>query len=179
MARASIELAQAIKHRDTPSRRDAGIAADSLIQLANILRRLDEPERIVHSVSIRRHVHRVSDWWSWDNETRKTEAPFMTVIRQSDESPTMEMLLEQRTAILSAVAKHGASNLRVYGSVARGKARPGSDIDVLVDMEDGRSLLDLAGLHLELEELLGHPVEIGTDVKPRLRSRVHAEAITL
>ncbi len=51
--------------------------------------------------------------------------------------------------------------------------------DLLVDMEDGTSLLDLAALHLELEDLLGFPVEIGTDVRPRLRERVHAEAITL
>lgn len=54
-----------------------------------------------------------------------------------------------------------------------------SDIDVLVDVERGRSLLDLAALHLELEDLLGFPVEIGTDVKPRLRERVRAEAVAL
>jgi predicted nucleotidyltransferase len=46
-------------------------------------------------------------------------------------------------------------------------------------MEEGRSLLDLAALHLELEEILGYPVEIGTDVKPRLRERVRAEAVAL
>lgn len=103
----------------------------------------------------------------------------MTTTRQAEQPPTLAMLIERRTEILSAAARHGASNLRVYGSVARGEARPGSDIDVLVDMEDGRSLLDLAGLHLELEDLLGFRVEIGTDVKPRLRNRVHAEAITL
>jgi hypothetical protein len=67
----------------------------------------------------------------------------------------------------------------VYGSVARGEAGPDSDIDILVDMDDGRSLLDLAGLHLDLEDLLGFPVEIGTDVTPRLRDRVRAEAISL
>lgn len=89
------------------------------------------------------------------------------------------MLRERREEILAAVAKHGASNLRVYGSVARGEARPVSDIDVLVDVEEGRSLLDLAALHLELEDLLGFPVEIGTDVKPRLRERVQAEAVVL
>jgi hypothetical protein len=89
------------------------------------------------------------------------------------------MLRELRSEILSAVARHGASNLRIYGSVVRGEAGPGSDIDLLVDMEAGRSLLDLAALHLELEDLLGFPVEIGTDVKPRLRERVHSEAIGL
>lgn len=103
----------------------------------------------------------------------------MTTTQHSDERPTMDLLIERRGEILAAAVRHGASNLRVYGSVARGEARPGSDVDVLVDMEDGCSLLDLAGLHLELEELLGFPVEIGTDVKPRLRERVHAEAIAL
>ena len=63
--------------------------------------------------------------------------------------------------------------------MARDEAGPDSDIDLLVDMEDGRSLMDLAGLHLDLEDLLGFQVEIGTDVKPRLRDRVHAEAIAL
>lgn len=91
----------------------------------------------------------------------------------------MRMLRERREEILAAVARHGASNFRVYGSVARGEARPVSDIDVLVDVEEGRSLLDLAALHLELEDLLGFPVEIGTDVKPRLRVRVRAEAVVL
>lgn len=80
---------------------------------------------------------------------------------------------------MRAAQRHGASNIRVYGSVARGEASPMSDVDVLVEMEEGRSLLDLAALHLELEEIVGYPVEIGTDVKPRLRERIHAEAVAL
>jgi hypothetical protein len=111
--------------------------------------------------------------------TLKAQDSPMTTTQHSDERPSMKMLLDRRGEILSAAARHGASNIRVYGSVARGEARPGSDVDVLVDMEVGRSLLDLAGLHLDLEEILGCPVEIGTDVKPRLRNRVHAEAIPL
>ena len=103
----------------------------------------------------------------------------MTTARRISEAPTLELLRNVRTEILAAVARHGASNVRVYGSVARGDARPDSDIDLLVDMDHGRSLLDLASLHLELEDLLGFSVEIGTDVKPRLRERVHAEAIAL
>jgi predicted nucleotidyltransferase len=103
----------------------------------------------------------------------------MTSTTRSDKAPTLQMLRERRKDILAAVARHGASNLRIYGSVARGEARPASDIDVLVDVEEGRSLLDLAALHLELEDLLGFPVEIGTDVKPRLRERVRAEAVVL
>jgi uncharacterized protein len=103
----------------------------------------------------------------------------MKADRSRDTAPTLGMLRERREEILAAAARHGASNVRVYGSVARSEARPGSDIDVLVDVEEGRSLLDLAALHLELEDLLGFPVEIGTDVKPRLRERVRAEAVTL
>ena len=103
----------------------------------------------------------------------------MTRAQQAEAAPTLEMLRQRRGDILALAARHGASNLRVYGSVVRGAARFDSDIDLLVDLEDGRSLLDLAALHLELEELLGFPVEIGTNVKPRLRERVHAEAIAL
>lgn len=95
------------------------------------------------------------------------------------QAPTLALLRERREEILALAARHGASNLRIYGSVARGEARPTSDIDVIVDMEEGRSLLDLAALHVELEDLLGFPVEIGTDVRPRLRERVRAEAVSL
>ncbi|MGH8925273.1 MAG: nucleotidyltransferase family protein [Acidimicrobiia bacterium] len=103
----------------------------------------------------------------------------MTSPRHSGRTPTLEMLRQRREEILSAAARHGASNLRIYGAVARGEDRPVSDIDVLVDVERGHSLLDLAALHLELEDLLGFSVEIGTDVKPRLRERVRAEAVVL
>ena len=103
----------------------------------------------------------------------------MTTTRQTNATPSLELLREMRAEILAVVARHGASNVRIYGSVARGEAGPDSDIDLLVDMGDGRSLMDLAGLHLELEDLIGFHVEIGTDVRPRLRERVHAEAVAL
>lgn len=94
-------------------------------------------------------------------------------------TPTLQMLRQRREEILAAVENHGASNVRIYGSVARGEAQPTSDIDLIVDMDEGRSLLDLAALHLELEDMLGFPVEIGTDVRPRLRQRVEAEVVQL
>lgn len=103
----------------------------------------------------------------------------MTTLRQIGEVPSMELLRGRRPDILEIADRYGASNVRIYGSVVRGVAGPESDIDMLVDMEDGSSLLDLAALHLELEDLLGFPVEIATDVKPRLRERVHAEAVGL
>lgn len=103
----------------------------------------------------------------------------MTTVGQVSETPSLELLRARRTEIHEIADRYGASNVRVYGSVARDVAGPESDIDMLVDMEEGSSLLDLAALHLELEDLLGFPVEIATDVKPRLRERVHAEAVGL
>lgn len=119
--------------------------------------------------------------WSvpWENGMLRTGGSNVTARPASDIAPSLGLLRERQAEIRAVAAKHGASNIRVYGSVARGQARPESDIDLLVDMEEGRSLLDLAALHLELEELLGFPVEIGTDVKPRLRHRVRAEAVSL
>jgi predicted nucleotidyltransferase len=71
--------------------------------------------------------------------------------------------------------------VRVFGSVARGEAAVGSDVDFLVDMEEGRSLLDLVGFWQDLEELLGCRVDVITDggVSPYLRDRIYAEVIPL
>ena len=62
--------------------------------------------------------------------------------------------------MLAAAARHGASNIRVFGSVARGDARPESDIDLLIDVEPSRSLFELAGLLVELEDILGVHVDL-------------------
>jgi uncharacterized protein len=90
-------------------------------------------------------------------------------------------LLAWREEILRAAARHGASNVRIFGSVARGEAGPASDVDVLVDLEPGRSLLDHAALLLELEELLGCPVDVVTErgLRARFRERVLREAVPL
>jgi uncharacterized protein len=74
-----------------------------------------------------------------------------------------ELLKERREAILRICAKHGARNVRVFGSVARGEAGEGSDIDLLVEFEPGQSLLDHAALMLDLEDLLGRKVDIATE----------------
>ena len=66
----------------------------------------------------------------------------------------MTQIEQHRHAILHAAARHGARNVRLFGSVARGDDRPNSDVDLLVDMADDRSLLDLVALAQELEELL-------------------------
>jgi len=90
-----------------------------------------------------------------------------------------ERLREQREEILRLCAIHGARNLRVFGSVARGEADARSDIDFLVEMEPGRSLFDLGGLQYELERLLGRPVDVVTEhgLKARIRDRVLQEAV--
>jgi uncharacterized protein len=92
-----------------------------------------------------------------------------------------ESLQAKREEILSAAARHGASNVRIFGSVARGEAGPESDVDVLVDLEPGRSLLDHAALLLELEELLGCQVDVVTErgLRSRFRERVLREAVPL
>jgi predicted nucleotidyltransferase len=90
-----------------------------------------------------------------------------------------ERLLQTRRAeILQIAARHGAYNVRVFGSVARGEARPDSDIDLLVNLEAGRSLLDLARMLRELQALLNHPVDLVTEagLRPRLRPQVLKEA---
>jgi predicted nucleotidyltransferase len=95
--------------------------------------------------------------------------------------PSMAELARLRAEILAAAARHGATNVRVFGSVARGDADAASDVDFLVDFEPGRSLFDLAGLLVDLEDLLGHPVDVVTEpgLKARIRQRVLAEAVAV
>jgi predicted nucleotidyltransferase len=92
-----------------------------------------------------------------------------------------ELLSENRPAILRAAKAHGAGNVRVFGSVARGEASADSDVDLLVDLEPGRSLLDHAALVIELEALLGRKVDIAIarGLRSRIRDRVLKEAIPL
>ncbi|MFQ5846038.1 MAG: nucleotidyltransferase family protein [Candidatus Methylomirabilales bacterium] len=89
------------------------------------------------------------------------------------------LLKAKREEILRIASKHGARNVRVFGSVARGEADEASDIDLLVDLEPGRSLLDLGGLWSELNELLGRRVEVVTEkgLRERIRDRVLREAV--
>ncbi|OGL58543.1 MAG: nucleotidyltransferase [Candidatus Tectomicrobia bacterium RIFCSPLOWO2_02_FULL_70_19] len=92
-----------------------------------------------------------------------------------------QLLRSKREEILLTAARHGARNVRVFGSAARGEADEASDLDFLVEMEPGRSLLDLGGLLMDLRELLGREVDVITDrgLKPRIRERVLREAVAL
>lgn len=89
------------------------------------------------------------------------------------------LLDQNRGEILRLAAKYGASHVRVFGSVARGEADGASDVDFLVNLEPGRSLLDLGGLQYELEALLRRPVDVVTErgLKARLRERALLDAV--
>ena len=73
------------------------------------------------------------------------------------------ILKDKRTDILEITARHGARNIRVFGSFARGEATDNSDVDFLVELEAGRSLMDLGGLLMDLQDLLHRKVDIVTE----------------
>lgn len=118
---------------------------------------------------VRRHASELS---RGVDRARRVLRPF--------EGPAQE-LSAKREEVLACAARHGARNVRVFGSVARGEADASSDIDILVDLEEGRSLFDLGALAVELEELLGRHVDVVTErgLHPRIEERVLAEAISL
>lgn len=95
--------------------------------------------------------------------------------------PLDELIKTKREEILRTATKYGAYNVRVFGSVARGEADEKSDIDLLVDMEPGRSLFDLGGLLTDLEDLLGCNVDVVTEkgLRDRIRAHVLKEAVIL
>ena len=91
------------------------------------------------------------------------------------------MLKEKREQILAIAELHGAREVRVFGSVARGEATPTSDLDLLLEMGEERSLLDIIAIKQDLEEFLGCRVHVVTEaaVSPYLREKVLREAISL
>ena len=83
-----------------------------------------------------------------------------------------------RNEIRAIAERRGARNIRVFGSVARGDDRPDSDLDLLIDLEEGRSLLDLIGIQQDLEDYLGRKVDVHTvrSLSRYFRDEVLAEA---
>jgi predicted nucleotidyltransferase len=82
---------------------------------------------------------------------------------------------------MDAARGHGVRRVRVFGSLARGEEGPSSDVDFLVDLDAGRTLLDLAGFRHDAEQILGGPVDVATPdmLKERIRGQVLAEALPL
>ncbi len=92
-----------------------------------------------------------------------------------------EVLKDKRPEMLRLAAQHGARNIRLFGSAARGEMRPDSDIDVLVEFEPGRTLLDRIGLMQDLEDLLGRKVDVVTEkaLHRSIRQQVVQQAVPL
>jgi predicted nucleotidyltransferase len=93
----------------------------------------------------------------------------------------LERLMEQRDEVLAVAERHRARNVRVFGSVARGDDGPTSDVDLLVDLDDGVTLIGLTALQRELSKLLGMTVDVvpAEMLKPRLRNRVLNQAVPI
>jgi uncharacterized protein len=92
-----------------------------------------------------------------------------------------DLLKSRREEILQIAAKHGARNVRVFGSIARGEADSRSDIDLLVEFKRGTTLLGHAALVQELEDLLGVKVDVVSEhgLRERIRERLLREAVAL
>lgn len=91
------------------------------------------------------------------------------------------ILGERRKAILALAERYGMYDVRVFGSVARGESSEQSDVDLLVKVRPGRSVFDLGGFLMDVQDLLGCKVDVLTDdgLKPRLRERVLREAVAV
>jgi predicted nucleotidyltransferase len=100
---------------------------------------------------------------------------------KDEKSPGSVAISEAREDIHRIASAHGAGNVRVFGSTARGEQTAASDLDLLVDMSEGRSLFDLIALSNDLEESLGVEVDVLTEasLSPYMRDRVLDEAVAL
>ncbi|BAN03790.1 hypothetical protein YM304_34760 [Ilumatobacter coccineus YM16-304] len=96
-------------------------------------------------------------------------------------SPMLNDLRNRRDEIIETARARGASRVRIFGSVARGDATENSDIDFLVDLDEDRGLFDLGGLLMDLQELLGHNVDVVTEagLRARVSTRVLHDAVEL
>lgn len=93
----------------------------------------------------------------------------------------LSVVRARRGDIERIAAAHGVIDVRVFGSVARGDAQPDSDVDLLVEMAPGRSLLDMGAFLMDVEQLLGRAVDVITaaGLRSRIRERVLREALPL
>lgn len=109
-----------------------------------------------------------------------------SLLRETGTMNGMDGLLERVRVLKPAIdeigRRHGVSNIRVFGSVARGESVTGSDLDLLVDIAPGRSLLDLSGFYLDVKDLLGVEIDVVTDgdhLRRPFRERVIRDAVAL
>lgn len=92
-----------------------------------------------------------------------------------------KIIQDRRNEILAISKKYGAKSIRIFGSVARGEDRPDSDLDIIVEMEKGASLLDIIAIKQDIEDILGRNVDVVTEasISPYIRDKVIGEAISL
>lgn len=114
-------------------------------------------------------------------QTRSVRHPGPVSSMRSQLGSQADKLRRQRRRLFDAAERHGVSHLRAFGSLARGEARVDSDIDLLVDLKPGRTLLDLAAFRREAGEILDLPVDVATAdmLKDRIRDEVLSEALPL
>jgi predicted nucleotidyltransferase/DNA-binding XRE family transcriptional regulator len=95
--------------------------------------------------------------------------------------PVGRRLRRRRREVIAAAAAHGVSNLRVFGSVARGQDRPDSDVDLLADLPAGMSMFGLGRVQADLEGIIGAPVDLvpAQDLKPEVRARAERDLVAL
>lgn len=105
----------------------------------------------------------------------------MPALQEKANMNISELLQQKRRQVLEIAQGHGARNVRLFGSVARGETTETSDLDLLIEMETGRSLLDIVAIKQDLEELLGCRVDVVTEaaISPYLRDKVLQEAVRL
>ncbi|WP_110587908.1 helix-turn-helix domain-containing protein [Microbacterium suaedae] len=96
-------------------------------------------------------------------------------------TPTLAYVRSKKAELEAALGQLGAEDIRVFGSVARGDASPGSDVDLLVHLRTGVSLFDLSGMHIDAGEILGMPVDVvpDTGLKSYAKDNILAEAVPL
>jgi hypothetical protein len=94
---------------------------------------------------------------------------------------TDEIIKSNRNEILALATQRGIKNVRVFGSVARGQAGPDSDVDLLVDVEPGRTYLDMGAFLMDIQDLLGRKVDLVTEraLHRSIKNRVLKEAVPL
>jgi predicted nucleotidyltransferase/DNA-binding XRE family transcriptional regulator len=111
--------------------------------------------------------------------SRSASAPPSSIRGRTEEHAAL--LRSKRKRLLAAAQRRGVRNVRVFGSVARGDARPDSDIDLLVEFGPGRSLLDIAGFRNDARKILNRDVDVATPeiLREEFRDDVLAEAVLL
>jgi len=100
---------------------------------------------------------------------------------RSRTGPQADQVRRGRRRLLDAAKRHGIGRVRAFGSLARGEAKAGSDLDLLVDLKPGRTLLDLVAFRREAEKILDLPVDVTTAdmLKDHIRDEVLGEAVPL